>query len=119
MFAKPPKLSEQLHESQLEYVRNRPAYPLRGDGGAVFFVATRSDPHHLRQVWSAQRRRSNPILVPLSRADHDWLHDHPQVEEERRAELLLEALRHLVRDDVELAEAATRVVLELMAQRED
>lgn len=114
MDEKSVKLSESFHNRHLKLVKSQPAFEHEALPCDLSFGV---DPHHLRGVFR-DRRRSNPILVPLQRCAHDFLHDHPEVEDRLRPELLLEALRLLCLHDPELMEIAVRSVLTEMYVRE-
>ncbi len=69
-------------------------------------------PHHLPPVYKGQRRRSNPIVIPLTDLDHLYIHDNPDREEEQLYRLYAKALHVLCNEDVELMKVAIRAVIE-------
>ena len=106
---KSPKLSKEQHSKHYFFVRDHcPAISLRGEEVNEF---ARVDAHHLRAVFPEQRRRSNPILVPLTREAHNFLHDNPNEEKELRPHLLGEALRLFIGENTALWEIAWRAVI--------
>jgi hypothetical protein len=117
MIQKSPKISDALCGKIISRCRSMAPMEVRRNApGAIDEEDVQ--PHHLPPVYPDQRRRSNPIVIPVTDLDHAFLHSHPEEEKKQLYRMYTRALHVMCNNDVELIQAALRGVIEYISENQ-